>query len=183
MLFMPATIPCSRLSATSWSATPKRGKHFTFELIDPQSRPDLIEKYQITDRGPRIVVTCGLQDSRAKEPTEQELTYALLKVIRQSDQKIFFLVGHGEGDLKSEEAEGYKAIAEAITAEGYAVETLDFTRGASAASTQLQLHPAATAAQRLPKKASKSPKKSASSLFWRPNAPWPPLKQRPLKLF
>ena len=121
----------------------RRSKQFSFELIDPQSRPDLVEKYHLTQSGPRIVVTCQGQDARAKEPSEQELTYAIIKVAEQTAKKVYFLAGHGEGDLADgEHAEGFKALSEAIQAEGYGVEPLNFVRpgaGATSGASQVDL--------------------------------------------
>ena len=110
------------------------GAKFTYEMVDPQSRPDLVEKFQITDRGPRIVLTARGQDARAKEPLEQDLTNAVIQVAEQTSKKVYFLAGHGEPDIAdSEKAEGFKAFADAITAEGYGVESLNLQQAAPAA--------------------------------------------------
>ena len=94
-----------------------------------------MEKYQITDRGPRIVVTGRGQDARSKDVSEQELTYAIIKVAEQTSKKVFFLVGHGEGDIAdAEHAEGFKALADAVAAEGYGIETLNLQAPASAST-------------------------------------------------
>ncbi len=105
----------------------------TYELIDPEARPDLAEKYAITARGPRLVVTARGQDARAKDESEEELTNAIVRVAEQTEKAIYFLTGHGEGDIAdAENEEGFKALAEAIRAEGYAVETLNLMAGGSA---------------------------------------------------
>jgi ABC-type uncharacterized transport system involved in gliding motility auxiliary subunit len=110
-------------------ASPK----FTFEMVDPQARVDLVEKFKITERGPRLVITAGEQDARAKEPSEEELTNAIIKVAEQTNKTIYFLTGHGEPNLADKDnAEGYKAVAEAITAEGYNVEPLSLIKAGEA---------------------------------------------------
>ncbi|MCK5690958.1 GldG family protein [Myxococcota bacterium] len=94
-------------------------------LIDPQLRPDLVERYGITDRGPRIVAISADREARAKEPTEQALTNTIIKVTEESVRKVCFLVGHGETSISdSKNTEGYKTLAEAIRAEGYQVQNL-----------------------------------------------------------
>lgn len=110
------------------------GTHLSYTMVDPQSRPDLVEKYQITERGPRIVVTARGQDARAKDASEQELTNAIVKVAEQTSKKVVFLVGHGEGNTADgEHAEGYKILADAVGAEGYAIDTLNLQEGQESA--------------------------------------------------
>lgn len=126
MAFYPSYDPMYASVHDTLERYHQKSAKLTYEIVDPQNRPDLVEKYQITDRGPRIVVAARGQDARAKEPSEQELTYAIIKVAEQTSKKVFFLTGHGEGDIgDSEHSEGYKAFADAITAEGYGVEALN----------------------------------------------------------
>ena len=118
-------------------------------MVDPQTRPDLVEKYQITERGPRIVVSARGQDARVKEPSEQELTYAIIKVAEQTSKKVYFLTGHGEASTQeAEQAEGAKALSDAVAAEGYGVAELNLqTGGAAAAGTKLSVKNDAPAAK------------------------------------
>ena len=48
----------------------ERTNYLTYEIIDPQSRPDLTELYQLTEQGPRIVFLARDQEARAKDLTE-----------------------------------------------------------------------------------------------------------------
>ncbi len=118
-------------------------RHFTYEMVDPQSRPDLVEKYNITEHGPRIVVTladAGTRhaEARAKEPSEQELTYAIMRVTGGPAKKVYFLTGHREPDINDGEApEGYKQLSDAVAAEGYEPIILDFARTFGAAQVNI----------------------------------------------
>jgi ABC-type uncharacterized transport system involved in gliding motility auxiliary subunit len=103
-------------------------------MVNPQTRPDLVEKYGINDRGPRIVVTAGEQDARAKDVTEEELTNAVIKVAEQTQKTVYFLTSHGELDINDgENAGGAKLAAEAVRAEGYEVKPLDLTQAPAVA--------------------------------------------------
>ena len=132
------------------------GQKLSFEMVDPQARVDLIEKFSITDRGPRLVVTARGQDARAKEPAEEELTNAIIKVAEQTSKTVYFLTGHGEANLEdAETAEGYKTLAETIRAEGYAVEPLSLLKASDAkAGEKVTIDPTATkpAAKKAPPK-------------------------------
>ncbi|MBI3178966.1 MAG: GldG family protein [Deltaproteobacteria bacterium] len=117
------------------------GNKLTYEMIPPQNRPDLVKLYQITNYGPRIVITTGKQDARAKDFSEQELTNAVIKVTEQKALTVAFLVGHGELSTDDEQAaEGLKGIATAIEAEGYKVETLSLQKGAQPGGDKVKLN-------------------------------------------
>ncbi|MEE2962137.1 MAG: Gldg family protein [Myxococcota bacterium] len=95
-------------------------KNIEHKIIDPQTRPDLVERFSIADRGPRIVVASETQDARAKEVTEEELTNALIRVVDQTTKTIHFLVGHGEVDLHDGENNfGAQVFGDSLKAEGY----------------------------------------------------------------
>lgn len=116
-VFAPTEELLERLAAQS--------PRFTFEMVNPESRPDLVEKFKITDAGPRLVVTARGQDTRAKEPTEEAMVNAILKVAEQTTKKIVFLKGHGELDIADDKtAGGLKVVADALQNEGFVVEAL-----------------------------------------------------------
>jgi ABC-type uncharacterized transport system involved in gliding motility auxiliary subunit len=102
-----------------------------YSIIDPQMRPDLVEKYQISEQGPRIVVSQGQQDARVKDLTEQELTHAIMKVAEHAPKKVYVLAGHGEGNVQAAgaQAEGFKQLNDAILADGYELAQLNLQTG------------------------------------------------------
>lgn len=102
------------------------GTRLHYEMVDPQARPDLTERYQITDRGPRLVVVARDQDARAKDLSEQALTNAIVKVAEQTSKKVYVLRGHGELEPDDPKlAEGAKQFLDAIGTEGYETAPLD----------------------------------------------------------
>ena len=117
----------------------RSSKNFAYELIAPQARPDLVQRYHITEQGPRLVLLGeasadgGAPEARAKEPTEQELTYAIAQVTRQGHKTVYFVTGHGEpSHSDSEQAEGLAKFGEALVAEGFQLSELDFARAHAA---------------------------------------------------
>lgn len=104
----------------------KKSPRVRVQMVDPQARPDLVSKYAITERGPRVVVVAKGRDARAKTVAEDELTNAVIRVVEQGSKVVYFLTGHGEGDIaQAEEAEGFATFAQAIVADGYRVDTLN----------------------------------------------------------
>ena len=98
-----------------------------YEVIDPQLRPDLVEQYKITDSGPRLVVTAGIEEARAKSLTEEEITQAIMQAVSDTTKTIYYMTGHGEPAIDDgENAEGYKNFADALVSEGFKISPLSF---------------------------------------------------------
>jgi ABC-type uncharacterized transport system involved in gliding motility auxiliary subunit len=112
------------------------------EFVDPVSRPDLAEKYQIRENGSRIVFTSMQYEGRPKDLSEQELTNALIKSTSSTAKKIYFLKGHGEIDIEDETRKGAKPAAELLRNEGYTVDALEL---AGPAPKDINLNAPATA--------------------------------------
>lgn len=100
-------------------------------MIDPLAKPELAERYKISLGGPRIVVTSGDEEARAKDATEQELTNAIVQVAEHTGKKVYFLAGHGEGDTTDSQApEGFQLAADAVESEGFKIEVLNLFESA-----------------------------------------------------
>ncbi|BDG08901.1 GldG family protein [Anaeromyxobacter paludicola] len=99
---------------------------FTWRLVDPYRSPELVKQYGITDTGPRLVVTAqgAKGDARVRQPTEQELTNAVVKLTRGGEKKLYFVQGHGEPDPRDEGQKGYGVATRSLESEGIEVGTL-----------------------------------------------------------
>ena len=106
--------------------------HFKMEFADPNSRPDLVERFGISPEklaGGLVRVAKG---SDAVEVThadlnEEKLTNALVKLTRTGVKKVYFLEGHGERPITGEGAdakEGLSQAADALKSENYTTESL-----------------------------------------------------------
>ncbi len=99
-----------------------RSSHFQYQMVDPYRSPELVKRYTITEGGPRLVVLSGekvdREVARAKEPTEQALTNALVKATRTQPHRIYFTEGHGEPALRQEGSAGLSAAVTALESEG-----------------------------------------------------------------
>ncbi|HZZ85572.1 MAG TPA: Gldg family protein [Anaeromyxobacteraceae bacterium] len=99
---------------------------FGYKLVDPYRSPELVKQFGITDSGPRIVLTVkgGKGEARARQPTEQELTNALVKLTHGEDKKLYFVQGHGEPDPRDEGQKGYGVAIRSLEGEGLLVAPL-----------------------------------------------------------
>lgn len=75
-----------------------RGERFSFEFIDPDRDPLRTEENGIR-RYNTLLLKSGDKEQQIIELEEREITNALLKVIRERQEKVYLSVGHGEHRL------------------------------------------------------------------------------------
>jgi len=84
----------------SWTARLRQYQSKTdklsVEFVDPFKHPARVKEMNISQSGPRIIVTNGQKEARAKETSEEALTNALIEVTGGSSKKVYFSKGHGE---------------------------------------------------------------------------------------
>ncbi|MBI2568447.1 MAG: GldG family protein [Candidatus Schekmanbacteria bacterium] len=102
-------------------------KDFSVEFVDPMVHPERAQQLEVTQLG-TIVLSMDGQKQTVTRVEEQELTGALMKLLRPQKQKIYFLTGHGEKDAKGFDQKGLSKIKDALEKENYAVEDLVLAR-------------------------------------------------------
>jgi ABC-type uncharacterized transport system involved in gliding motility auxiliary subunit len=105
-------------------------ERFSVQYADPNARPDLVERLGVDaaklNEGV-VRVAIGAESVDVDDPTEQNLTNALVKLTRTGEKKVYFLEGHGERPIADEagaDAAGFSGAADALRNENYQVETL-----------------------------------------------------------
>lgn len=103
---------------------------FVYEFVDPHERPDLVQDYSISMRGPRIVLKYKDRQARVKfepgKPAEEALTSALIQVtsLHVSNQ-VCFTLGHGENSIGGNDPRASMTLwVEALKTEGYKAQNL-----------------------------------------------------------
>ena len=94
-----------------------------YELVDPNQRPDLAEKYGIRRYGV-FIVTDGSQFRMAEEALEESVTNAMLGLLKTRDRVVYLLEGHGERGVQDGSEEGLKAFMDQLEREGFRVKSL-----------------------------------------------------------
>lgn len=97
--------------------------HIELRFVDPDVRPSEAERYRIQAYG-TIVVEYGRRRENALAPTEQEITGAIVRVLRTHRSAVCFTQGHGEGDLENQDAGGLSAWARVLQDNGVEVRTV-----------------------------------------------------------
>lgn len=96
----------------------------SFQMIDPDRRPELAERYSIQSYG-TVRVGYGDQSSLVTEASEEKLTNAILKISQAEQKEVCFVEGHGEPDPDQvEDPRGYGQLKAALENENYSVRKL-----------------------------------------------------------
>jgi ABC-type uncharacterized transport system involved in gliding motility auxiliary subunit len=93
------------------------------EFVDPERQPKVAQSYGIT-RSDTAVFESGPQTVRVTNPSETELTAALIRVAKDDKKRILFLEGHGEPGTENRDRTGFSIAKELLAKQGYEVGTL-----------------------------------------------------------
>ena len=93
------------------------------EFVDPERQPKVAQTYGVT-RTDTAIFESGTQTVRVSNPSEAELTGALLRVSKDEKKKILFLEGHGEHSFEDRDRTGLSQAKELLTKQGYRVESI-----------------------------------------------------------
>ncbi len=93
----------------------------TYRLIDPDREPELAEGYGITTYN-TVRLAYGDATSMVTQPSEENLTNAIIKLSRASRQTLCVIEGHGESDIDdAQSARGMSQAKAALENESYEV--------------------------------------------------------------
>jgi len=96
---------------------------FTYRFIDPDRNPEETLKYGITEYRVTLIRSGNSQEKIGFE-SEEKITNAVLRVMRDEVKTVYFLKGHGENDTSSQDKDGYRAAREAIEKENFNVKEI-----------------------------------------------------------
>lgn len=107
----------------------RQNQEFSYEYVDPQAQPGIAQQFGVQSIG-EVYLESGetrryLQTINTQERlSERKLTNGLLQLNSTSQQKVYFLQGHGERSLDPGQGSFSQAKA-GLTDEGYALEPLN----------------------------------------------------------
>ncbi|MBF8304997.1 MAG: transp aux protein, partial [Acidobacteria bacterium] len=102
---------------------PTSSRRVKVTFVDPDREPSKATQYNIRSYGTLVIAAAG-RNEQAKAITEEDITNTIIRVIKGGPKKIYFLTGHGERDIASEERLGYSAAKKLLEDSNYTVETL-----------------------------------------------------------
>ena len=122
-----------------------RSSRITYEFVDPDRQPQLAEQFEVTvygafnnqfagasfNFGTVVLETPGFEEriEKQSEPLlEEDVTNALMKLIKGEQKAIYFIEGHGEKLIAETERNGLDAARNSLERENYIVESLNLVR-------------------------------------------------------
>jgi ABC-type uncharacterized transport system involved in gliding motility auxiliary subunit len=140
--FLGADEPTTRDLLDLYSAQSTR---INVEFIDPDKNPQAAEQYKVTAYGEMLnPVTRQLRKygtiildggsnkveriEKQEPPTEEDITNALIKVVKGEEKLVYFVEGHGEKAIESGERTGLQVASGELSRDGYKVNMLNLVR-------------------------------------------------------
>ncbi len=102
---------------------PIQSRRVKVTYVDPDREPSKAQQYNIKTYG-TIVVATAEQHIESKGTQEEDITNTIIRVFKGGPKVIYFLTGHGERDIASDERLGYSAAKTALEESNYQVQTL-----------------------------------------------------------
>jgi gliding motility-associatede transport system auxiliary component len=91
--------------------------------VDPDREPGKAQKYNVKTYGTLIVAT-GEKSETAKSVKEEDLTATIIRLLKGGPKTVYFLQGHGERDIASDERLGYSGAKKLLEESNYQVKTV-----------------------------------------------------------
>ena len=105
-----------------------RSGRIAWEVIDQEAEPARAQAYQATAEAGipfgTVVVESGERQERVTAPQEQDITNALVRLLKGETRKVYFTTGHQERSLEETGAGGLSAIASRLEESNYEVAEL-----------------------------------------------------------
>jgi len=97
--------------------------HLKISYVDPEKKPDIARVEGARAMGD-IILDNGVKKETAKALTEEELTGAIIRVIKTGERMVCFVRGSGEHSTESQDRDGYSTIKAALERNNYKTQAI-----------------------------------------------------------
>jgi ABC-type uncharacterized transport system involved in gliding motility auxiliary subunit len=91
---------------------------FEVEYVDPDREPTRAKEAGVKKYG-QLLIQVGPRESKIDEVTEEKLTNALIKLLKDKTPTLCTTTGHGEKSFSSNETDGYSQIKKSLIDQSY----------------------------------------------------------------
>ncbi|MFN3322457.1 MAG: GldG family protein [Bryobacteraceae bacterium] len=91
--------------------------------VDPYKKPQLARAAGVKTTG-TIFVEAGIKREEARSLTEEEITGALIRAIKDGERTVCFVSGSGEHDVEDSDGRGYSQVRELLEKNNYKVDVI-----------------------------------------------------------
>ncbi len=93
------------------------------QYVDPDKNPAVTKQYGVTTYG-TVALESGTKETKIQNASEENITNALLKITRDEQKLIYFLEGHNESKISSDDNLGYSTAKKNLEQDGFIVKPL-----------------------------------------------------------
>jgi ABC-type uncharacterized transport system involved in gliding motility auxiliary subunit len=104
------------------------------DYVDALKKPALARAAGITNLG-TIVIESGKKREEAKSLSEEQITSAIVRVLKGTDRTVCFAQGGGEKQLDQSTRDGYSAVKDMVERDNYKVDTVNLLETATIPAT------------------------------------------------
>jgi ABC-type uncharacterized transport system involved in gliding motility auxiliary subunit len=107
---------------------------FDVEYVDPDREPTRTKQAGVKKYG-TLHLELGTRESNVDDVTEEKLTNALIKLLKDKVPNLCAITGHGEHSFQGADAEGYSAMKKALSDQSYNLTDLNLVQEAKVPDT------------------------------------------------
>lgn len=96
------------------------------EYIDPEKKPQVARANNVRTFG-TVQVKSGDRSQEARSLTEEEITSALIRVLKTGERVACFVAGFGESAIDDTERRGYSGLKDLLERNNYKTQSVDFS--------------------------------------------------------
>ena len=100
-----------------------KSHHVKVTYVDPDREPGKAQQYNVKTYG-TLIVALGGKTEPAKSTKEEDVTGAIIRVLKGGAKTVYFLQGHGERDIASNERLGFSTAKKLLEDSNYQVKPL-----------------------------------------------------------
>ncbi len=97
------------------------------ENVDPYREPTRTKQNGIKKEG-TLQLIVGAKDSKVEDPTEEKITNALIKLLKDRSPTLCAVTGHNEKSFSSSEADGYDSAKKALNDQSYELKDVNLSQ-------------------------------------------------------
>lgn len=97
---------------------------FEIEFVDPDREPTRAKQVGIKKYG-TLQLLIGTKENKIEEPTEEKITNALIKLLKEKNSTLCATTGHGEKSFMGTDAEGYETAKKSLADQSYDIRDLN----------------------------------------------------------
>lgn len=122
-----------------------KNNKISYEFIDPDKQPQVAQQYNVTQYGEfqnplsgesirsgTLIAEMGGKTERIEKQSEpvreEDVTNALMKIVKGQKKTIYFVQGHGEKNIDDNEKNGYSNVKAGLEKDNYVIKTLNLVQ-------------------------------------------------------